>query len=183
MAFLATFMVAPPESIPRWLAWLGTCLRHPVKFLRRLWPFGWATRTVICLVMQTLDNHMELRMRRRWWWPFGDLLSSRSDGKMPTCIPAGDDAARAVAKRIDGEPSNAITEVVFNTPITAHILGGCPIGADAEVGVIDTDHKVFGYEDMYVVDGSAIPANLGVNPSLTITAMAERAMSLVPTKK
>ena len=183
MALLATFMVAPPATIPRWLAWLGTCLRHPVQLLRRLWPFGWSTRTVICLVMQTLDNHIELRLKRRWWWPFGTLLGSHGGGDMPTCIPAGDAAAVALAKRIGGDPSNAITEVVLNTPMTAHILGGCPIGVDADHGVIDADHKVFGYDEMYVVDGSAIPANLGVNPALTITAMAERAMSRVPSKE
>ena len=182
MAFLATFMVAPRDGARRWVDWLRTIARHPREFLRRLWPFGWATKTVICLVMQTLDNHMELRLKRRWWWPFRKSLSSRSEGEMPTWIPPGDDAAKAIAKYIDGEPSNAITEVVLNTPITAHILGGCPIGADAEQGVIDIDHKVFGYDEMYVVDGAAMPANLGVNPSLTITALAERAMSRVPPK-
>ncbi len=183
MAFLATFMVAPPEVGRRWVAWLKTCLRHPLKLARRLWPIGWARSSVICLVMQTLDNHLRLRLKRRWWWPFRTSMGSEGGGGMPTWIPPGDEAAKAVAEHIGGEPSNAITEVVLDTPLTAHILGGCPIGADVDSGVIDPAHRVFGYDDMFVVDGAAIPANLGVNPSLTITAMAERAMSLVPPKK
>jgi cholesterol oxidase len=83
---------------------------------------------------------------------------------------------------MDAIPQNAITEVLFNIPMTAHILGGCIIGKNKDLGVIDERHRVFGYDNMYVTDASAVPANLGVNPSLTITAMAERAMSYVPPK-
>jgi cholesterol oxidase len=87
-----------------------------------------------------------------------------------------------MAKRMDAIPQNAITEALFNIPMTAHILGGCIIGKDRDYGVIDEYHRVFGYENMFVTDASAVPANMGVNPSLTITAMAERAMSFIPPK-
>jgi cholesterol oxidase len=87
-----------------------------------------------------------------------------------------------MAGRMDAIPQNALTEVLLNIPMTAHILGGCIIGKDRDSGVIDARHRVFGYDNMYVTDGSAVPANMGVNPSLTITAMAERAMSFIPPK-
>ncbi len=182
MAFLGTCMVDGGGLLPRWLRWLMTCVLHPLQTLRRFWVFGWAKRTVICLVMQTLDNHLELSLKRRWYWPFTKLLSSdTTSGKMPTYIAAGNAAARGIAKHLDAVPHNAITEMA-GIPITAHILGGCAIGADAEHGVIDVHNKVFGYDDMYVTDGAQMPANLGVNPSLTITAMAEHAMSHIPPK-
>ena len=97
--------------------------------------------------------------------------------------PAANDAAKALARKIDGIPQNAVTEVLFNKPLSAHILGGCVIGKDADHGVVDKLCRVFGYENMYVTDGSAMPANPGVNPSLTITAIAEYAMSHVSAKK
>jgi cholesterol oxidase len=102
---------------------------------------------------------------------------------VPSLIPIGQQIARAFAKRVGGVPQNAINEVMLDIPTTAHILGGCGIGADASSGVIDARHRVFGYEGLYVCDGSTIPANLGVNPSLTITAMTERAMGLIPSTK
>lgn len=133
--------------------------------------------------MQTLDNYLTLIRKHRWWTFFRKGLASQNQGKrIPTYIPAANKAARYMAKGLNGIPQNAITEVLFNIPMTAHILGGCVMGRDRENGVIDKYHRVFGYENMYVVDGSAIPANLGVNPSLTITALAERAMSFIPEK-
>lgn len=108
-------------------------------------------------------------------------LASKNGGKkIPTYIPEANQALRGMATRMDAIPQNALTEVLFNVPMTAHILGGCIIGKDRDHGVIDERHRVFGYENMYVTDGSAVPANMGVNPSLTITALAERAMSFVP---
>jgi cholesterol oxidase len=101
----------------------------------------------------------------------------------PTYIPAANEAAKALARKINGVPHNAITEVLFNKPLSAHILGGCSIGKDPDHGVIDKGCRVFGYDEMYVVDGSAIPANPGVNPSLSITALAEYAMSFIPKKE
>ena len=102
---------------------------------------------------------------------------------MPAYIQVGQDVTKRFAKKVNGVPRNAVSEVLFDRGLTAHILGGCVIGPDPENGVIDGQNRVYGYEGMYVVDGSMIPANLGVNPSLTITAMAEYAMSNIPEKK
>ena len=170
-------------STPRALKHLGTLLRHPFWFLRTLWPFGWGRKSVILLVMQTLDNHIFIQRKRRWWALFRKGLASNTDGsKIPTYIPEANAAVRGMAERMNGVPQNAITETLLNIPMSAHILGGCVIGKNPETGVIDTHHKVFGYDNMYVVDASSIPANLGVNPSLTITALAERAIQLIPPK-
>jgi len=151
---------------------------RPLQSLRLLFHRKWAQSTVILLVMQTLDNKMRLRLAR-------GLLKSEPDPHappLPTSIPVGNLVARRFAEKVGGVAQSAMNEAVLNIPTTAHILGGCPIGADRERGVIDSQHRVFGYEGLYVCDGSAIPANLGVNPSLTITAMTERAMSRIPAK-
>ncbi len=169
--------------IPRPIKHIGMCLRHPLWFLRTLWPLGWGRKTVVLLVMQTLDNYLTICRKRRWWAFFRKGLNSDSDGnRIPTYIPEANDAVRGMAKRMRGIPQNAITESLLNIPISAHMLGGCVMGKDSDSGVIDPYHRVFGYDNMYVTDASAIPANLGINPSLTITAMAERAMSYVPKK-
>lgn len=170
-------------KIPRGIKHIGMCIRHPLWFLRTLWPFGWGRKTVILLVMQALDNYLVFSRKRRWWALFRKGLVSKSDGKkIPTYIPEANQAVRGMAQRMHGIPQNAITESLLNIPMTAHIMGGCIIGKDADSGVIDKFHRLFGYDNMYVVDASSIPANLGVNPSLTITAMAERAMAYIPTK-
>jgi cholesterol oxidase len=135
--------------------------------------------------MQTVDNSLRVYRKRRWWWPFYTSLASRRDRgqrKAPVCIPQAQTATKVLADKMDGVPQNAINEVLFNVGTTAHILGGCAIGPDAQKGVIDGHNRAFGYKGLYVVDGSMIPANLGVNPSLTITAMAEFAMSHIPPK-
>jgi cholesterol oxidase len=183
MALLATLLVGGGK-LPRQLYFLGAILRHPLRFLRLLWPFGWAKRAVILLVMQPLDNSLELRMRRRWWWPFKRSLDSdRGDRPpAPTYIPIANETAVKMAKLMDGMPSSVLPEVLLDTCSTAHILGGCAIGHGPEDGVVDAGCRVFGHEGLYVIDGSVIPANLGVNPSLTITALAEHAMSQVPAK-
>ncbi len=184
MGLLGTPLTDGGPGLPRPLRWLWNCVRHPLDFLRTLWPFGWAQRTVILLVMQTLPNYMRMRLSRRWVWPFSRTLTTENDQEQrnPTYIPIANDAARALAKKMDGVPQSALNEVLLDVPTTAHILGGCPMGKDADSGVIDYRGRVFGYEGMYVVDGSMIGANLGVNPSLTITALAEHAMSHVPPK-
>jgi cholesterol oxidase len=113
------------------------------------------------------------------------MTTAPDDGSsmaIPSYIPIGHQVARNFARKVGGIPQSAVNEVVLNIPTTAHILGGCAIGPDAVHGVINERHEVFGYEGLYVCDGSTIPANLGVNPSLTITAMTERAMSKVPAK-
>jgi len=160
-------------------------LAHPLDFLRTQVPWGWAKRTVILLVMQPLDNHLSVRLSRPWWWPFGQRLVSEvppGQSAPPTFIPAANLVARKVAEKTDGVAIGSINEALLDAPTTAHILGGCGMGASAESGVIGPDHQVFNYPGLYVCDGSAISANLGVNPSLTITAMTELAMSRIAPK-
>jgi len=181
MAAFAGLMTDGGGKVPRPLKFFGNVVRHPLQFLRLRIPFNWGRNTVILLVMQTLDNYLTVSRKRRWWAFFRKGLASKNGGKrIPTYIPEANRAVRAMAERMDAIPQNAMTEVLFNIPMTAHILGGCIIGKDREHGVIDEFHRVFGYDNMYVTDASAVPANMGVNPSLTITAMAERAMSFIP---
>ena len=175
---------APPLLRP--LKWIWAIVRHPLDYMRTLWPLGWARRTVILLVMQTLENSVRVYRKRRWWRPFHKGLVSQREAdreKIPACIPQAQTAAKVLAEKMNGIPQNAINEVLLNIGTTAHILGGCAIGPDPRSGVIDGQNRVYGYKGMYVVDGSMIPANLGVNPSLTITAMAEHAMSHIPSKE
>jgi cholesterol oxidase len=184
LGMLGVLITDGGTRIPRPLKYIGNCFRHPLLFLRTLSPIHWARKTVILMVMQTLDNHLTVSRKSRWWFFFKKGLTSKNSGqRIPSYIPDGNKAVRGMAERMDGIPQNAITEVLLNMPMTAHILGGCRMGKGKEGGVIDKYHRVFGYENMYIVDGSAIPANLGVNPALTITAMAERAMSFIPPKK
>ncbi|HEV8581848.1 MAG TPA: GMC family oxidoreductase [Thermoanaerobaculia bacterium] len=185
MSFLGTLLVDGGTRLTRPLKWLATCLRHPVDFLRTLNPRHWAQRSTIVLVMQNLDSAFRLVRARRWFWPFGRGLTSRRDAgqkPIPAYLPIANQAARHIARRTGAYPSSSINEVVLNVPTTAHILGGAAMGTTPEEGVIDSRNRVFGYENLYVVDGSMIPGNLGVNPSLTITAMAEHAMSWIPPK-
>jgi cholesterol oxidase len=185
LAPLATILTGGGGSIPRWLRWMGTAIRHPLQFLRTVIPFGWAKKTAILLVMQPIDNHLDYKLRRRWYWPFSKKLDSdRGTGEpAPVYIPIANLVAKKLAKKMDGIPESGLLEVLFDKASTAHILGGCPIGLTPEDGVVGPDSRAFGYEDLYVVDGSIIPANLGVNPSLTITAMAENAMTKVPRRQ
>ncbi|HVP91084.1 MAG TPA: GMC family oxidoreductase [Terriglobales bacterium] len=183
MSIFAGLMTDGGGRVPRGLKFLGRVVRHPLQFLRIRIPYNWGRNSVILLVMQTLDNSLTVLRKRRWWAFFRKGLASKNGGRrIPTYIPEANEALRGMAERMDAIPQNALTEVLLDVPMTAHILGGCIIGKDRESGVIDTRHRVFGYENMYVADGSAVPANLGVNPSLTITAMAERAMSFIPPK-
>jgi cholesterol oxidase len=187
MGFLGKPLVDGGPGLPRALKFFLVCLRHPIDLLRSMIPIGWAARTVILLVMQTRDNHLQLVRRRRWWWPFSRSITSapsqKDDRRNPSYIPIANDMARRVAQKIDGWPSSAINEVLLDVPTTAHILGGAAIGDDAAAAVCDAQHRVFGHPGLYVVDGSSVPVNLGVNPSLTITAMAERAMAAIPAKQ
>ncbi len=186
MSFLGTLLVDDGTRLTRPMKWAATCLRHPVDFLRTLIPFGWAQHSTIVLVMQSVDNSLRLVRSRRWFWPFGKALTSQRDPgqpAIPAYIPVANQAARHIAEHTAAYPSSSINEVVLNVPTTAHILGGAPMGTSPADGVIDARNRVFGYDNLYVVDGSMIPANLGVNPSLTITAMAEHAMSHIAPKE
>ena len=180
MSTLYTLLVADGTRVTRPLKLLGQILRHPARFAQTLWPRGWSRRTIIVLVMQTLDNAIALRptLTRS-----GDVrLQTEQDPSRPnpTFIPVANEAAEWLAKRTGGVAQSSVMEAMLNVPSTAHILGGAVIGADPEHGVVDADQRVFGYENLLVCDGSAVPANVGVNPSLTITALAEHAMSQIP---
>jgi cholesterol oxidase len=182
MSALATVHVGAGR-LPRPLYFLAAVLQQPWTAVRRwLWPFGWSRHAAIVLAMQAVDNHMQLHYRRRWYWPFQrQLTSDWGDGPPPPAwLPEAHEVTRRMATRLGGKPGSVLPEVVLGATTTAHILGGCPMGDNPVDSVIDTHNRVFGYEGLYVVDGSMIPANLGVNPTLTITAMAERAMALIP---
>ncbi|HHJ50360.1 MAG TPA: GMC family oxidoreductase [Phaeodactylibacter sp.] len=171
MRFLATPAVGPGPARP--LKWLGNIWRKPGDFYQTLFSKKYAERSVILLVMQTLDNELKMRYGR-----LRGLYMDRGDKAAPPAyLETGQQFMYNYAKLADGIPENALTEVLFNMSTTAHIIGGCPMGRDASEGVVDDRMRVFGYPNMYVLDGSIIPANLGVNPSLTITALAEYAMS------
>jgi len=181
LAVLSTLLVGDGSRVTRPLKFLGQVVRHPLRFLALCVPFGWARRTFLVLVMQSHDNSMRLVGGRRLFSRRVRLRTVQDpEHPNPTFIPLANQAAERIAGYIDGTPQSGIFEALFNIPTTAHLLGGATIGADAASGVVDAQHRVFGYRNMLVVDGSAIPANVGVNPSLTITALAERAMSRIP---
>jgi cholesterol oxidase len=183
MFWLSTLATSGGTRLTRPLKFIGNIFRHPVSFFRSLVPFGWAKRSIILLVMQTLDNRLNLSLKRKWYWPFTKTLSSSwQTSSIPSYIPEANHAAAALAKKINGRPSNAVTEVLLNMPLSAHILGGCVMAENSDAGVIDKQCRAFGYDNFYIIDGSAVSANLGVNPSLTITALAEYAMDKIPEK-
>jgi cholesterol oxidase len=156
--------------------WLKAMFSWPFPYLRAISVRGWSQRTIIALVMQSHDNSLQVSYKR------GTLRSAQGHGAPnPTSIPEGNEAVRLLASEIGGIPGGSLTEM-FDIPITAHILGGAVIGDSPSTGVVDKYQRVFGYEGLHVADGAAVSANLGVNPSLTITAQAERAFSHWPHK-
>lgn len=180
MAMLYTLLVGDGTRVTRPLKLLGQAVRHPTRFAKALWPRGWSRRTIIVLVMQTLDNAIALRPKVT---RSGDVrLQTEQDAERPnpTFIPVANQAAEWLAERTGGIAQSSVMEALLNIPSTAHILGGAVIAADPDHGVVDANQQVFGYENLLVCDGAAVPANVGVNPSLTITALAEHAMSRVP---
>ena len=187
---LMRFLSAPALPDParplalRWLQSLATLLTHPIDAARLYLLPGWAQRTIILLVMQTEDNRLRMRYTRhpRYLFRRGLVVEPESENAVPIAVPAGHEVARRFARLSGGQPAGAVAGSLLNMPLTAHILGGCPIGADADQGVVGPDGQVHGYPGLYVADGSVVPANLGVNPSLTITALAEYLMSRIPPK-
>ncbi|MGH3715023.1 MAG: GMC oxidoreductase [Micromonosporaceae bacterium] len=162
---------------------LLNALRHPRKFVRSLRIRKWSGRTVILLVMQTVENSISLRVKFRLPGGFPVLTTEQDpENPIPDSIPAAYEAGEWFAERINGTLQAATPEAVLSIPSTAHLLGGAVIGESPQTGVINARHEVYGYQNLLVCDGSAIPANVGVNPSLTITAMAERAMTFVAPK-
>jgi cholesterol oxidase len=178
MGLLFTTLTAGGTRVTRPLKWSAGSVSHPIRFAKLLWKRGWARRTVILLVMQTLNNSMRLKPIR-----FGRRMvlgtEQDPDNPNPTWIPAANDTAKRIADKIEGVPQSNLPEALLNIPATAHILGGAVIAPDPEKGVVDLRQRAFGYENLLVCDGSVVPANPGVNPSLTITALAEHAMSFI----
>jgi cholesterol oxidase len=185
MLVLGTILTDGGPGLPRQLRWLGQAARHPIDFLRATNPIGKARKSTVLLAMQTVDNHTRLVKQRQLLWPFRRVLTSQPDpGQpgIPSYIPIANEVARELATDLDAIPQSTLNEVLLDTSTTAHILGGCAIAPDRDRGVIDVNAEVFGYDGLYVMDGSMIGANLGVNPSLTITALAEYACSRIPPK-
>jgi cholesterol oxidase len=182
MNSLYTLMVGDGTRLTRPLKLLGALIRHPWRFARAMWPVGWSQRTIIVLVMQTLDNAIALRPKRTLFGGVRLQTVQNPEKPNPTFIPVANEFADWLAEKTGGVAQSSIMEAAANIPSTAHILGGAVIGATPAQGVVDARQRVHGYENLLVCDGAAVPANVGVNPSLTITAMAERAMSLLPAK-
>jgi cholesterol oxidase len=180
MRSLYTLLVGDGSRVTRPLKLLAEIARHPLRFVRLLTARRWSRRTIILLVMQTLDNAIALRPKRSLLGRLRLQTEQDPERPNPTFIPVANDAAAWFARRTGGIAQSAVTEALFNIPTTAHILGGAVIGASPADGVVDARQRLFGYENLLVCDGSAVPANPGVNPSLTITALAEHAISHVP---
>jgi len=183
LLLLGTLLTDGGGPWPRWAKWASQVFRHPVRFLQVSKPWGKARSSVVLLAMQWEPSAMEVILRRSrafpWRWT---LASRRAQGvpRIPSYIPLANQVAREMAEELGGIPQSALNEVLLDIPTTAHILGGCAPGQDPEGGVVNEALEVFGYPGLYVMDGSVVGANLGVNPSLTIAALAEYATSLWP---
>lgn len=182
-------LALPHASAPTLLARLarlvGMVLRHPLRTLRALLVPDFARHSLILLYMRTLEGHLRMQLGRSLLTGLRrGLTTTLQEGPAPTAyMPEINDLAERFARRLDGSVMSMATETLMGIPTTAHILGGCSMGDSPERGVIDPRHRVFGYEGLYVIDGSAISANPGVNPSLTIAALAERAMTFIPARQ
>ena len=181
MKFFFTLLTGKGTRLTRPLLLLAQVLRHPLRFLKSLSPIGWSRRSAILLVMQPLDNAIAFVANKRRFGR-GVRLSTEQHAEKPnpTFIAEGNAAAAWLAERTGGIAQSMVPEALANIPTTAHILGGAVIGADAGSGVVDATGRVFGYLNLLICDGAIMPANPGVNPSLTITALAEHVMSGVP---
>jgi len=181
MVRLASMAAGNGNPVVRTLKMFGNMITQPWNFLRSLFNFRLAETSIIFLIMQSLPNAMQMKLKKGI---FGTrlIMNNNSGQKVPSFIPVGQDALYRYAKKVNGVPHNAVTEIMFGLASTAHILGGCPMGKTKEEGVVDENFKVHGYPDFYILDGSIMPCNLGVNPSLTITALSEYAMDKIQTK-
>jgi cholesterol oxidase len=183
MRLLAAPLISNGHAIPvRVLKSLGWILRHPLDFLRSQVLPGWARRVTILLVMQNIDNRLNVRLDRSLLTFFrkGLVAETESGHEINARVDAGHNVTRTFAEKTNGVPVGSLGENLLDYPTTAHILGGCPMGKDSSLGVIDETFQVHNYPGLYIIDGSVVPANPGVNPSLTITALAEYAMSKIP---
>jgi cholesterol oxidase len=182
MIRLAVMAAGKGSPFVRTLKMLGNMVLHPWDFLRALFQRDTARNSVIFLIMQSLPNAMRMKLKSGL---FGTRLSFINDTgqKVPSYIPIGQEALYKYAAKVKGVPQNAFSEIMFGLASTAHILGGCPMGRTKEEGVVNDRFEVHGYKNFYILDGSIVPCNLGVNPSLTITALSEYAMSFIPDKQ
>ncbi len=183
MRLMAAPLISNGHTIPvRMFKSIGWILSHPLDFLRAQVLPGWARKVTILLVMQNVDNRMNVRLGRNLLTFFRKGLVAKSEPghEVNPRVDAGHSVARSFAEKTNGIPMGSLGENLLDVPTTAHILGGCPMGKDSTQGVIDESFQVHHYPGLYVLDGSVIPANPGVNPSLTITALAEYAMSKFP---
>ena len=180
MSLLLAPLTGEGTRVTRPLMMLGSIVRHPLRFLRGRWPFGWSRRTLVVLVMQTRDNAIAFRAKRRLFGGIGLRTEQDPEKPNPTFIDVANEVTEWLAEHTGGIPQSSILEALANIPTTAHILGGAAIGADPSTGVVDSRHRAFGYRNFLICDGAAMPANPGVNPALSITALAEHAMSHVP---
>ena len=180
MGLLQTIMTDGHKASERRKQWLATVLRNPSMLARVLNVRRWSQRTVIALVMQNVDSAVTVSMKKSI---FGRRLTSKNDSETPnaTYIPAANEVVRKIAEKNGGIAGGHIGDLI-GAPFTAHFVGGCVIGDSQNSGVIDPYHRVWNYPTLHVVDGASVTANLGVNPSLTITAQAERALSMWPNK-
>jgi len=184
MGLLTTPILNRKSRIPNGILWLMHCVKHPIQTLGSFFPIRWSEKSIILLVMQPIKNHIKLKYQRKWWsLGYKKMNSELSNGQsIPSHIPIGEKVADHIARQINGNTLTSYMDSLMNIPTTAHILGGAIISDSIENGVVNEQCEVFNHPGLYVIDGSAIPANLGVNPSLTITALAEYAMSKFPKK-
>jgi cholesterol oxidase len=180
MALLMAPLTGNGTRLTRPLMLLRALLRHPVRALKGLWPKGWSRRSLVILVMQSSDNAIAFRPVRGLFGGVRLRTEQNRDRPNPTFIPLANETARFLERHTGGVAYSSALEAAANIPTTAHILGGAAIGADASCGVVDSRLRAFGYVNLMIVDGSTMPANPGVNPSLSITALAEHAMQHVP---
>ncbi|PCH78161.1 MAG: GMC oxidoreductase [Flavobacteriaceae bacterium] len=183
MVKMATLAVDADKPLLRLLKFPVEVIKHPRRFLRMIFGSKLAENSVILLVMQSLDNALKMTWKKGLFGPRMSIQATKGKLEVPAYIPIGQKVMHKYAEKVNGFGANAITEIGFNMSSTAHIIGGCPMGDDAENGMVDDCFNVFNYPNMKIIDASIIPCNLGVNPSLTITALSEYAMSKVPDKK
>lgn len=175
MSLISTELTDQTPGRPRPLSWLANLAHRPGRLIRRAAPAGWARSSIILLYMQTADNCLRLTDRGAAF-SVGLASELEADKPAPVYFPQANRLARILAEMIDGQPQSTLPEAWFNLSTTAHAMGGCPMGTDPSNGVIDRHGNLFGYKNIKVVDGSMVPINLGVNPALTITALADYAM-------
>jgi cholesterol oxidase len=170
-------------GIPRGIRLLINIVMQPLTTLKLINPVGKAKRNNVLMIMQSADSYVHAKWKRAWTKPFRQSLTIEQepgDNKLTTYFDVGQDVARRYGEKSQGEVGNVALDILVNTPVTAHIMGGVPIGKSARDGVVNESGEVFGYQGLRVLDGSIIPGNLAVNPSLTILALSEFAMSKVP---